>query len=123
MKRGKFVRAKVRRGSTPRGQMNKTEARFADWLTSRTFSGEIRGFVFEPFKVRLGENWRTTYTPDFMIQHLDDTLELVDVKGSGGWEDDARVKIKVAAEQYPQFCWSAFTETTRGKFKREQISL
>lgn len=41
----------------------------------------------------------TFYTPDFAVMRADGALEVHEVKGF--WTDDARVKIKVAADQYP----------------------
>jgi hypothetical protein len=48
-------------------------------------------------KFRLADN--TFYTPDFMVVMADGLLEAHEVKGF--WEDDARVKIKVAASLFP----------------------
>ena len=83
-------------GRLKTGEMNKTEARYAEHLKS------IEGTViawhkFEAVKLRLADN--TFYTPDFAVMLLDGTMEMHEVKGF--WEDDARVKIKVAASLYP----------------------
>jgi hypothetical protein len=64
--------------------------------------GEIQAYRFEPIKLRLAD--RTFYTPDFMVIR-DDQIEFHEVKGF--WEDDARVKIKVAAEMFPEFLFVA----------------
>lgn len=79
------------------GKLNKTEQAYADHLTLRQRAGEIAWFRFEGLKVRLADN--TFYTPDFAVMLADGTLECHEVKGY--WHDDARVKIKVAAELYP----------------------
>ena len=81
------------------GTMNKTEQAYAhhlDWLKSE---GEVLEYRFESVTLRLAK--RTRYTPDFMLIMDDGTIELHEVKGF--WRDDARVKIKVAAEMYPMF--------------------
>ena len=39
------------------------------------------------------------YTPDVMVMLPDGQLEVHEVKGF--WEDDARVKIKTAADKFP----------------------
>ena len=57
----------------------------------------ILWFRFEGIKLRLADN--TFYTPDFAVMRADGQLECHEVKGF--WQDDARVKIKVAADQYP----------------------
>lgn len=42
---------------------------------------------------------KTFYTPDFALMRATHEIECHEVKGH--WEDDARVKIKVAAEMFP----------------------
>lgn len=79
------------------GTMNKTEAKYADHLEALRIAGKVLWFKFEAIKLRLASN--TFYTPDFLVMAADESLELHEVKGH--WEDDARVKIKVVAEQYP----------------------
>jgi len=79
------------------GKMNKLEAEYAKHLELRLMSGDIARWDFEPLKLRLAN--RTFYEPDFRVILLDGTEELHEVKGY--WEDDARVKIKVAAEMHP----------------------
>ena len=54
-------------------------------------------FKFEGIKLRLADN--TFYTPDFAVMRCSGQLEMHEVKGY--WQDDARVKIKVAADAYP----------------------
>ena len=89
---------------------NATEARYGAWLDGELLAGRIAGYVFEPLRLRLGPDWLTTYTPDFLVQLVGGELELHDVKGastSAGstagawWEEDARLKIKLAAGLYP----------------------
>ncbi|VWB70187.1 hypothetical protein [Burkholderia lata] len=84
-------------GRLPAGRMNKTEAAYAELLAARVHVGEILEFKFESVKLRLAD--RTWYTPDFALVLADGTREIHEVKGH--WTDDARVKIKVAAELYP----------------------
>jgi len=85
--------------------MNKLEQAYAESLKMSAMAGEIQSFMFEPIKLKLAPN--TTYTPDFMVVSKDDIIELHEVKGF--WEDDARVKIKVAATIFTQFQFKAFT--------------
>jgi len=86
------------------GSMNKQESAYRLHLDAKKAAGEIIDFGFETFKIRLADN--TFYTPDFVV-FAPDGLEFHEVKGvwSGQkkphFEDDARVKIKVAAEQNP----------------------
>ena len=79
------------------GQMNKTEAAYGQHLQQLQAAGEVLWYVFEGVKLRLADN--TFYTPDFAVMRADGQLEMHEVKGF--WQDDARVKIKVAASMYP----------------------
>lgn len=79
------------------GQQNKTEAAYGQTLEARRQAGEIAWYRFEGLKLRLADN--TFYTPDFAVMRTDGQIECHEVKGV--WVDDARVKIKVAAEMYP----------------------
>ncbi|MBA1156909.1 DUF1064 domain-containing protein [Microvirga mediterraneensis] len=84
-------------GRLKTGQMNKTEAAYEAHLRLRQIAGEVVWYKFEPFKLRLADN--TFYSPDFGVMLSDGVIECHEVKGF--WQDDARVKIKVAAEQHP----------------------
>lgn len=93
------------KGRTPRrpGVMNKTEQAYATLLEQKRIAGEVAAYWFESVRFVLAPN--TSYTPDFLVQLPDSTLEVHEVKGF--WEDDARVKIKVAADKFP-FVFRAF---------------
>ncbi|MCA7883218.1 hypothetical protein LGM58_08465 [Burkholderia contaminans] len=84
-------------GRLKAGEMNKTEQRYADHLEARKRQGEVVWYRFEGIKFRLADN--TFYTPDFAVMLANGQLEAHEVKGH--WQDDARVKVKVAADQYP----------------------
>lgn len=105
MKRGMFALGRLKTG-----QMNKTESEYAQHLEWRKRAGEIAWYRFEGMKFRLADN--TFYMPDFSVMRSDGVLEMHEVKGY--WMDDAKVKIKVAAEQYPM----AFV-AVRKKAKKE----
>lgn len=77
--------------------MNGTERKYADLLEQKQLAGEILRWDFEPVKLRLAD--LTWYCPDFRVILLDGTEEFHEVKGF--WRDDARIKIKVAAELHP----------------------
>lgn len=79
------------------GAMNKTEAAYESYLKTLLMAGELLWYKFEGMKFRLADN--TFYTPDFIVMLADGQIEAREVKGF--WQDDARVKIKVAAEMYP----------------------
>ncbi len=84
-------------GRMKAGAMNKTEAAYARYLESLQQMGEVVWYRFEGLKFRLAES--TFYTPDFVVMLHDGTLEAHEVKGF--WKDDARAKIKIAADMYP----------------------
>lgn len=79
------------------GAMNKTEAAYAVTLEQRKYAGEVTWYKFEGLKFRLADN--TFYTPDFAVMLAGGALEAHEVKGH--WQDDARAKIKIAADMYP----------------------
>ncbi len=79
------------------GAMNKTEAAYDAHLAQQQHAGQILWRKFEGLKLRLADN--TFYTPDFAVMAADGVIECHEVKGH--WQDDARAKIKVAADLYP----------------------
>ena len=84
-------------GRLKTGQMNKTESAYCQHLEQRKRAGEIAWYRFEGIKLRLADN--TFYTPDFAVMLATGEMELHEVKGF--WTEDARVKTKGAADQYP----------------------
>lgn len=84
-------------GRLKQGVMNKTEQRYASHLEGLKICGEIQYYAFDSMKFRLAD--KTFYSPDFIVLRATDELEAHEVKGH--WEDDARVKIKVAASMHP----------------------
>lgn len=84
-------------GRLPAGVMNRTEEAYAAELEVLRLAGFLSWWKFEAVKLRLADS--TFYTPDFAVMLKSGELEMHEVKGF--WEDDARVKIKVAASIYP----------------------
>jgi len=107
-----FPRARGRRAQ-PSGAMNQTEIAYARHLDALRTAGEIAWFRWEPMKLRLGKNWKTSYCPDFMVMGVDGLIEFHEVKGH--WEDDARVKIKVAARLFPMYKFIAIKKGRVGE--------
>jgi len=105
----------------PKPIMNKTEARFADYLEQLKHMKEIVAYRFEPVKFILARNVKgarnaTTYTPDFLVVYPD-RFVFYEVKGF--YRDDAIVKSKVTAEMYPWFEWQVvFWKKGNWEFKR-----
>jgi hypothetical protein len=92
MKAGAFALGRLKVGDR-----NRTEALYEAHLTQLKSQGDVVWFRFEGLKLRLADS--TFYTPDFAVMTASGQLECHEVKGH--WMDDARVKIKVAAEMYP----------------------
>jgi hypothetical protein len=84
-------------GRLKAGRMNKTEAAYSQHLEGMKIAGVVLWFEFEAVTLRLAD--RTRYTPDFAVLLATGAFELHEVKGH--WQDDARVKIKLAAERFP----------------------
>ena len=84
-------------GRLKAGVMNRTEAAYSLLLKVRQDAGEVEWWKFEAVKLRLAD--ATFYTPDFAVMLANGQLEMHEVKGF--WQDDARVKVKVAASLYP----------------------
>ena len=87
-------------GRLPAGRMNKTEARYSAVLEAQKSSGHVLWYRFEGLKLRLANN--TFLTVDFAVLMENRELHMVDVKGSAAvFQDDAKAKMKIAAEMYP----------------------
>jgi hypothetical protein len=116
-----------RLGSTPKGTMNRTEAKYAERLALAKCAGQVVSWHYEEVKLCVVpglEKKRAAvfYTPDFMVLFLDGHVEMIDVKGAGGWEDTARVKIKAAADRFPEFAWVGMTFSKAGEWEREEFN-
>lgn len=97
------------------GEMNQTEKRYACYLDALRLASEVQWWGFEVLKIRLADN--TFYTVDFAVVLADGSLEFHEtkamwqpkfdargnlVKGArAGWKEDARIKMRVAAELFP----------------------
>lgn len=90
------------------GEMNKLEAERGAELEAMRERGEIVGWWFELVTLKLAAD--TRYTPDFLVVYPDGRTVVEEVKGR--WEEDARVKIKVAAVLFP---WEFVGLTKRTK--------
>jgi hypothetical protein len=112
------MRASIRAlGRLKQGTLNKTEQAYERDLKDAVSLGDVAWYRFEGLKLRLADN--TFYTPDFAVMLTDGQIECHEVKGF--WTDDARVKIKVAAEMYP-FRFVAIKKAKGGGWDREVFS-
>lgn len=100
----------------PSARMNGTERRYAEYLDLLMRAGEaVERWDFDCEKLRLADT--TFYSPDFRVIR-GGLVEFHEVKGH--WEDDARVKIKVAASIHP-YVFRAVTDV-RGKWRWETFT-
>lgn len=107
---GAIEKKSFRKKHTP-GKMNRWEAAYADILTLEKAAGNIIEWAYEPIKFRFAD--RTFYEIDFIVKKNDGTLMAIEVKGH--WEDDARVKFKIARENFGwMFEFVAITKTEDG---------
>lgn len=79
--------------------MNKLEESYASHLQTGRSIGRVSKWGFQTVTLKLGDDCR--YTPDFYTLMQDGTVEFAETKGF--MRDDALVKIKTAATQYPEF--------------------
>jgi hypothetical protein len=118
---GVAATARPKRNST----MTREEQNYADYLAAQKQRGEVLYFDFEPVKLKIAysetvqpdgtvKTTSTYYEPDFLVVTKQGNLEIREIKGttyktraSGQRvpvpfvEDDALVKIKVAASLFP----------------------
>lgn len=107
-----FLKFRQRGGRGKRrapGEMNGTERKYAARLETERLAGVIEWYAFEAVTFKLAPD--TRYTPDFLVMLADMTIELHEVKGSYREkatgdrkpfiEEDAKLKIKVAAHLLP----------------------
>lgn len=92
------IRARGRGVRKPPGVMNRLESAYAQHLALRRAAGEVEWFAYEAVKLRLAD--KTFLTVDFFLMLRTGELEAHECKG-GHIEDDAAVKLKVAASIYP----------------------
>lgn len=83
---------------------SKWEAAYANHLELQLKAKVIRSYRYEGLTLRLAK--RKYHRTDFVIGHLDGTVELAQVKG---WHKNLRAGIaglKWAAQLYPMFAWT-----------------
>lgn len=104
-------------------KMNKAEEAFSWILEKRKLVGEILDWAFEPEKLYLADG--TWFTIDFRVILADERVVMYEVKGEskksklGRWEEDARVKIKVAAKEHP-YIFRAVVVNRKGQLIHEE---
>lgn len=102
--------------------MNRNEQAYARYLDALVAHGTVLEWLWEPMRLRLGNN--CGYTPDFLRIAPDGEVQLVDVKGRKGdsfWaEPDAMIKLRMAASMFP-FIFAVAWQGQDGVWKHEVI--
>lgn len=102
------------KGRLKAGEMNRAEIAYEDNVLKPAMqAGEILWYSFEGIKLKLAD--RTHLTVDFAVLPRSGVLEMHDVKGHRRiYMDDAKVKMKVAAQAFPFVFKVAFAPSGRG---------
>ncbi len=86
------------------------ESDYAVLLEARRRSGDCVWWAYEAWKFSIGAGiW---YTPDFVVQCADGTLEVAETKGV--MREAARVRLYAAAKLYPMLRWFLVTQPPKG---------
>jgi hypothetical protein len=89
------------------GQMNVMEKAYqATFLEPAFMAGEVLWYAYEPMKLKLAPN--TFLTPDFGVMLASGEMQFRETKGF--MEDDAAVKLKVAADIYWMYTFILVTK-------------
>jgi hypothetical protein len=95
----------------PLGYANKTEAAYGAHLAAEQRAGAVLWWRYGSVTLRLADD--TRFTPDFCVM-LADSCELQFHEVKGFFREDAKIKIKVAAEMYPLTFLAVFKEPNGG---------
>lgn len=99
------------------GKMNVMEESYSRlFLAPALAAGEILWWAYEPIKLKLAPN--TFLTPDFGVMLANGEMQFRETKGF--MEDDAAVKLKVAAETYWMFRFILVTKSG-GNWSEKEI--
>ena len=88
------------------GTMNAMERQWFEVL--QTYCG-VAAIEYERVTFKLADD--TRYTPDFYVLRESGTVEFYECKGF--MEDHARVKVKVAADMFPEFAFFLVVRKTK----------
>lgn len=100
------------KGRMVRGSKTGLESLWARHLDVCLRAGDILCYEFEAVKLRIGTD-TCFYTPDYLVVYGDGVLGFDECKG--WWQDDALVKIKVAAAKFPYFRFRSIATMSKKK--------
>lgn len=84
---------------TPGIAKNDWESRYGSQLHLRMMASDIAMYAYQPIRLRLAT--AVWYTPDYIVRHIDNTIECVEVKGF--MREAANLRLKIAVDRFPQF--------------------
>ena len=115
----RFIARARNRGQHTPGTMNKLEQEYAQYLERQARTGAIVSWRYEAIKLKLAAN--TFLTPDFFVVNNVGEIEFHETKGY--MQEDANIKIKVAASMYPFRFVVIYKQTKKGGggFRFEEI--
>lgn len=102
----------------PKSNVNKWEREYSAHLRLLQLAGEIKGWEHEPDAIVLG--YRCVYIPDFRVHMRHGGVEYHEVKGH--MQDDAAVKLAVAAMLHPNIPFMVISRKGRSWNLRQQDS-
>jgi hypothetical protein len=98
--------SRVKDGAPRVKGMSKTERAYKQHLDVLMEAGLVRAYCYEPFRVQLAP--RCSYLPDYLVDHVEQGLLLVEVKpakadGKAYWHEGSRTKVKLCAQRLGEF--------------------
>lgn len=78
-------------------------------MEEQRHAGEIVRWYFEPMSLRLAKG--SSYKPDFMVIDAEGLVEFHETKGF--MREAANVRLKVAAEKFPEFVFRLIRKRTK----------
>lgn len=107
---------------------SKVEAEFYKELQLRKMNGEIKNFSIQPKYVLIpkftknDKNYREmTYTPDFLIEHLNGSIEAIDIKGFGNQSSEIRKKLFDYFYRDVKLIWLSYSKKYGGWLEYDEL--
>ena len=121
-----------RKRTIPEPYRSMLEVRYAEYLEAKRLAGEIKYWSYEPDKFPITFNGKPIiYVPDFRVEYNDGRIErhetkfvhYRDKKGKKRTVKQAKVgllKLKIAADRYPEENWYLVEMVSKRWTKTEQ---
>lgn len=100
---------------------SKSELQYFQELEEKVANGEIKSFSIQPTYTliesfeKFGKKYRAmTYTPDFLVTHNDNSIQLVDIKGFGTIASEMRKKLFDYKYRDVELIWLTYSKKYGG---------